>query len=112
MSADFALGDTGPYRHLREGRSLDRFAVSGPLLWRNYFDGGEARTWLEGDVVHLVVEGLEPELHHVYFEYAVGGYFRRGLEMVTRAPVRAERLKGFSAGDPEVHYHMHLSATD
>ena len=64
---DFALGDQGPYRHLREGRSLERFAQSGPLLWRNYFDGGDARTWMEGDVVHLVVEGLEPELHHVYF---------------------------------------------
>ncbi len=40
---------------------------------------------------------------HVYFEYAVLGYVRRGIELAGSATATLQRLKGFSNGDAEVH---------
>lgn len=109
MSGDWALGDNGPYRRLREEKSLGEFVASAPTLYRNYFTEGRARAQASpGGTIELWIEGIPAKHHHVYFEYAIVGYFERGLELVTGKSVRHERLAGFSAGDDHVHYRYRL----
>ncbi len=107
-SAEWALTD-GPYRRIREQKSLDEFADSASAIYRNYFTEGRARSEREaGGAIHLYIEGIPPRFHHVYFEYAIVGYFERGLELVSGKPVRHTRVAGFSAGDDHAHYRYRL----
>jgi len=105
-SATWALVD-GPYRRLREQKSLDEFVGSAPLLYRNYFTEGRAHaTRMDDGSDELVIEGIPPEHQHVYFEYAIVGYFAKGLGLVTDRDVSHERLEGYSAGDDRVRYRL------
>lgn len=107
-SAEWALTE-GPYRRIREQKSLDEFADSAASLYRNYFTEGRARSEREpSGAIHLYIEGIPPRFHHVYFEYAIVGYFERGLELVSGKPVRHTRVAGFSAGGDHVHYRYRL----
>jgi hypothetical protein len=108
MSGEWALTE-GPYRRIREEKSLPEFAASAPALYRNYFTEGRARSVLEpGGAIQLWIEDIRPRFHHVYFEYAIVGYFERGLELVSGKPVKKRRIRGFSAGDESVHYRYQL----
>ncbi len=109
LSAEWSLTE-GPYKGLLEGRDVTRFAAMAPVMWSNFFDTGRARTEVHPDRIELYIEGVPAGLRHLYFEYSVIGYFRRGLEMLGGA-VRMERVTGFSAGDADVHYRLHLTAT-
>jgi hypothetical protein len=107
-SAEWALTE-GPYRRVREQKSLDAFADSASSLYRNYFTEGRARSERDANgTIHLYIDGIPPQFHHVYFEYAIVGYFERGLEMVSGGRVRHTRVAGFSAGDDHVHYRYRL----
>lgn len=58
-------------------------------------------------MAHVAVgnQQIEPRVvrrSHLYFEYSVVGYFRRGLELLDET-VRAECVEGFSKGDPQVY---------
>lgn len=105
-AAEWSLRE-GPYRNLLEGREIARFAALAPVLYRNYFDTGEARSLVHVHHVDLWIAGIPAELRHLYFEYSVVGYFRRGLELLG-ANVRLECVRGFSRGDDEVHYRVWL----
>lgn len=109
MSGEWALTE-GPYRRIREQKSLPEFVASGPALYRNYFTEGRARTQMNpsSGAVEIWIEGIPPRFHHVYFEYSIVGYFERGLELVSGKPVKETRLSGFSAGDDHVHYRYRL----
>ncbi len=103
-SAEWALTE-GPYRRIREQKSLDEFAASAASLYRNYFTQGAARSVRHADgAIDLYIEGVPPRFHHVYFEYAIVGYFERGLELVSGKPVKHTRISGFSAGGDHVQY--------
>jgi hypothetical protein len=105
-SADWALTE-GPYKHLVADKSVARFAASAPIIYRIYFTDGEARAEASGaDRVDTFLTGIEP--HHVYFEYAVMGYFARGLGMITGGRVEMKVHRGFSRGDADVHYEFRL----
>jgi hypothetical protein len=105
-SADWALTE-GPYKHLVAEKSVARFAASAPIIYRIYFTDGDARAeQVSHQRVDTVLSGIEP--HHVYFEYAIMGYFARGLEMVGRVPVKMKVHRGFSRGDSDVHYEFQL----
>jgi hypothetical protein len=107
-SASWALID-GPYRRLREQKSFDEFVGSAALIYKNYFTEGRAYATKQDDgSVELVIDGIPAEHRHVYFEYAIVGYFARGLGLVTDREVSHERLEGFSAGDDRVRYHLTL----
>jgi hypothetical protein len=98
----------GPYRHLALTRSVDQFAASAPVMLRNFFTAGEARAELVGpDQVDTFLSEIES--HHVYFEYALMGFFARGLQMVSGREVTMVVRRGFSRGDPDVHYEFHLA---
>lgn len=107
-SAEWSLTQ-GPYRNLRESRSLESFAGMGRVLYGNFFTGGRAETKLVGNVVELRIDGIERDLHHPYFEYAICGYFKRGLELVGGGRVEMKRVRGFTKGDPDVFYTYTLS---
>ncbi len=107
-SAEWAL-TVGPYKNLRESKSLEKFAEMGRLLYQNYFSNGRAETWIVSDnKVELRIVGVPAEYRHVYFEYAIVAYFKRGLELVGAKKVTMRRLSGFSVGDAEVHYEYRL----
>lgn len=109
MSGEWALTE-GPYRRVREEKSLERFVASGSALYRNYFTEGQARAAMESSgAISLWITGIPPRFHHVYFEYAIVGYFERGLEMVSGKTVKHTRIAGFSAGDEHVEYRYRLA---
>lgn len=103
-SAEWSLRE-GPYRNLLEGKEIERFAALAPVLYRNYFDEGDARSSVTDNRIDLWITGIPQPLHHLYFEYSVVGYFRRGLELLG-GTVRMERMRGFSTGDPDIHYRI------
>lgn len=108
-SAMWALGPDGPYRRLVTDRGVKEFAASAPAIYRNYFDHGEARSEMRSPtVVRLSIVGIDAPYRHVYFEYAVMGYFRRGLEMVSGKPVEMIKEKEFSRGDDESVYRFEI----
>ena len=108
QSAAWALGPDGPYRRLVTDRSVGEFVASAPAIYKNYFTDGEAHAEQQGDDVRLLIVGVPAPHRHVYFEYAIMGYFRRGLEMVSGRRVEMVARKGFSKGDDEVVYHFAL----
>lgn len=107
QSAAWAL--SGPYKRLVENRSIDEFVASAPTIYRNYFTEGEARATRKGNVVELRLEGIPVKWGHAYFEYAICGYFRRGLEEVSGAPVEMHAAASFVQGDDHVAYEYTLS---
>ena len=108
QSAAWALSPDGPYRRLVTNRSVAEFVASAPAIYRNYFDEGEARAEGHGDDIRLMILGVPEPHRHVYFEYAIMGYFKRGLEMVSGRRVKMTAHKGFSKGDAEVVYRYQL----
>jgi hypothetical protein len=102
-SADWSL-TAGPYKHLRASRSIAKFAESGRLLYQNFYTAGRAETSIDGDVIDLRLLDMPPESRHAYVEQAIVGYFQRGLELVGARGVKHRRLRGFTTGDPDVHY--------
>jgi hypothetical protein len=102
-SAEFALGEGGPYRALVTNRDVTSFAASAPRIYRTYFDEGDALGTYDGrSRVTLSLTGIP--IRHVYFEYAICGYFKRGLEIVLGKPVLMQCTRGFSRGDADVLY--------
>jgi hypothetical protein len=106
-SAAWALSD-GPYKRFVTNRSTTEFVGSAPLIYRSYFSVGEAKGELVGPQVRLFIRGIPARHAHVYFEYAINGYFRKGLEMVSGQEVTMRAEKGFSKGDAEVLYEYEL----
>ena len=103
-SAEWSL-TVGPYKHLRETKSLEKFAELGRLLYQNFYTAGQAETTIVGNnKVELRLFGIPEEHHHVYLEYSITAYFKRGLELVGARSVMMRRITGFSVGDFDVHY--------
>lgn len=106
-SAEFGLGEGGPYRALVTSRDLPTFVASAPRIYRTYFDEGDAAGTMESPtLVVLTLTGIP--IRHVYFEYAICGYFGRGIELVSGAKVDTRCVSGFSRGDAEVRYEYRL----
>jgi hypothetical protein len=99
----------GPYKGLVAEKSVRGLVASVPTIYKSYFNDGECIATLHGDSrAELRITGIEPR--HVYFEYAISGYFARGLEIVSDRVVTMRKLRGFSLGDKDVHYEMVLGA--
>lgn len=81
----------------------------GRLLYQNFYTVGQAETTITGNnKVELRLFGIPEEHHHVYMEYSITAYFKRGLELVGARAVTMRRIAGFSVGDPIVHYEYRL----
>jgi hypothetical protein len=103
-SATWALSPSGPYKHLVQNKSVPEFAASAHNIYRNYFTEGDARSEIHGNKVTLQLVGIDTP--HVYFEYAIMGYFKRGLELVSGRKVTMVCERGFSKRDADVLYHF------
>ena len=106
-SDEWAL-TAGPYKHIAATRSVAEFAATGRLIYQNYFTEGRAETAMKEGSVDLRLLDIAAPDRHEYLEYAIVGYFKRGLELVGARAVTATRVKGFSRRDPEVHYRYTL----
>ncbi len=105
LSAEWALAEGGPYHTLVKDRDVPAFARSAPAIYKNYFTAGAAESEMDPrdpKKVSLRLTGIS--IPHVYFEYAIIGYFRRGLAIVSGRPVNETRVRGFSKGDRDVLY--------
>jgi hypothetical protein len=102
-SAEWSLTQ-GPYRRILESRDLAALAAQGAVLYRNFYDTGSSETFLEGNHVVQRTTGIPAPFRHIFVEYGTVGYFKRALEMLTDAPIRVECVRGFSKGDPDIHY--------
>ncbi len=100
-SATWALTD-GPYKHLVTNKSVAEFAASAHNIYRNYFTEGDAHATVDRNRVTLQLVDIETP--HVYFEYAIMGYFKRGLELVSGRKVAMVCERGFSKRDRDVLY--------
>jgi hypothetical protein len=99
----------GPYKGLVAEKSVRGLVASVPIIYRSYFSGGQALAReIDADSAELRLSGIEPR--HLYFEYAISGYYARGLELVSDRAVTMTVHHGFSRGDSDVHYVMHLGA--
>lgn len=104
-SAKWAL-TKGPYRRFLARKDVGEFVESIPNLSSAYWESPATtyRASLAGKVVTLEVTGL-PEWHP-YFEDLVVGYIKSALELVTTAPVHAERVRGGGGTDYEYRFHV------
>ncbi len=105
-SAQWSMTE-GPYKGLVATKDLQRFANLAQVMFSNFFDLGAAQGSYDGECIEIRITGIPDTFHHVYFEYATIGYFRGGLRLLG-FPFRTERVLGFSKGDSEVHYRLHV----
>jgi hypothetical protein len=104
LSGQWAL-TCGPYQHYCTQGDPHRFAEYVQRLWSAYHDVGEcAATIVSPDVVEIALWGVP--IHHVYFEFGLIGFLRRGFELVTGDTFSHARIRGFSQGDQDVLYRL------
>jgi len=106
QSAEWAFG--GPYKHIVTNRSVDAFLDMSPVMYRNYYDQGEAHAERVDHEIRLTLRAIPAPYRSLYIEYGIMGYFRRGLEMITGATPEMIARKGFSKHDEEVVYLFRL----
>lgn len=102
-SAEYGLL-LGPYKRIRETNSVAVFVECARIVYQGYYTEGRAEGSLAGNVAEVKLHGIQPEDRYLYLEYAIAGYVRRGIELVSLHSASMERLRGFSCGDEEVHY--------
>jgi hypothetical protein len=97
---------------MRASKGVAAFAETGRLIYQSYFSVGRAETAYDEKnlAVDLRLLDFARPHRHVYFEYAIVGYFKKGLELVGAQAVTHRRVLGFSKGDAEVHYRYRLLA--
>lgn len=110
QSAEYAL-ILGPYKRIRETNSIAAFVESARVIYQGYYTAGRAEGTIDGETADLWLHGIPSEYRHLYFEYAITAYFRRGMELVGGRAVTMARVLGFSMGDEEVHYRYVIEPT-
>jgi len=107
-SAEYALRQ-GQLKAMFGPGDHKRFLQFTPGIWKGYFTEGvlEAIAPTDAGYTDLRITGVSTP--HVYFEYSVMAFAKRGLELLGAKNLRYETLKGFAKGDGEVHYRFHVS---
>lgn len=100
-SAEWAFAE-GPYKTIFFTGDFKRFLADVPAIFKTYYTEGEARTSQDGNVLEVWLDGIP--FHHVYFEYTVMGYIKRGLELTGARGLVVAPIRAFSLGHPDVHY--------
>lgn len=109
-SAEYALL-IGPYKRIRETSSIAAFVESARFIYQGYYTAGRAEGCIDGDDADLKIHGIPADCRHLYFEYAIAAYVRRGIELTGLRSTSMTRVLGFSRGDDEIHYRYHVEAT-
>ena len=105
-SGQYALG-RGQLRGMFEQGEFRRFLQFTPFIWKGYFTEGELQALPGPDATELRILGVPH--HHVYFEYAVMGFAKGGLEALGAKSLEVEALQGYSRGDDEVRYRFKVA---
>jgi serine/threonine protein kinase len=100
------LSKNGPYVNQFKRGDFKRFWAILPAFWKTFYSEGETHVSGDGKQLDIVIDS---PVEHVYFEYSVLGFVKRGLE-VLGARVRVDRIKGFSSGDREIHYRFTIDS--
>lgn len=109
-SAEHALL-IGPYKRIRETSSIAAFVESARFIYQGYYTAGRAEGSIEGDEAELKIHGIPSDCRHLYFEYVIASYVRRGIELTGLRSTTMTRVLGFSRGDDEIHYRYHVEGT-
>jgi hypothetical protein len=104
-SARYAM-EQGQLRGLFAPGDFRRFLQGAPSIWRGYYTAGELSVEVGSEATDLHIRNVP--FPHVYFEFAVMGFVKAGLELLGAKGLRYEALLGFSRGDGEVHYRFHV----
>ena len=110
ISAHWVL-TSGPYQSFRTEGDPKRFAAQVPLLWSAYHDDGLCEAVVlppeeAGSCETIEISLRAIPIHHLYFEFALIGFLRRGFELVIGHPLSHARVRGFSRGDDDVLYRL------
>ena len=106
-SADFSLGQGGPYHSFLITKDIKQFVESiMPKIWSTYFDGGIFTARFENNVAHITISGLPTK--HIYFEYLIMGYIRQAIVIFGKKAVE-HRVRGFSLGNSDIYYNFEIS---
>ncbi len=103
-SAEWALTE-GPYHKFLDNKQLDQFIHTLPAIWNIYFTAGKPQVTVVNQNEFEVMITQVP-VAHVYFEYLVLGYTKRGLELAGAKTVDLTAVRGFSKGDKDIHYRI------
>ena len=106
VGAKYALSPDGPYKSYLLSKDLKQFVdFALPKLWATYFDGGECTAWLENNIIHFKVTGVD--FKHYYFEQDLLGYFQQSIKVFGRKTV-AKQIRGLSKGDNDIYFQYTL----
>lgn len=106
-SAQYAL-TRGQLKGMFQKGEFRRFLQFTPSIWKGYFTEGELKVLPQSaDTTDLRILGVPHP--HVYFEYAVMGFAKAGLELLEPQVLEVEPLKGFARGDAEVLYRFRVA---
>ncbi len=106
-SADFSLGEGGPYHSYLLARDVKQLVESAmPKIWATYFDGGKFTAKLENNIAHITISDLPTK--HIYFEFLVMGYLRQAFVIFGKKSVE-RKIRGFSSGNNDIYYQFEIS---
>ena len=106
VAAQYALSKEGPYKSYLLTKYIKQFVESVlPKLWSTYFDEGITTAWLENNIVHFKITGLQ--IKHHYFEYLIMGYFQKALKIFGKKTV-AHKVRSISSGDDDIYFQFEL----
>lgn len=94
----------GPYAPLLSTKKYEQFVEKSGIIFGFYFTAGTAKAKVEGKTVTLELADIPPDCRHVYFEYLVGGFFERALELTGLTVTKVTAVKGYTKGDDSVLY--------
>lgn len=99
--AKFVLSPDGAYKSYMLAKDLKRFVeMSMPKIWSAYFDGGTFASWLEGNIVHLKVTGIDVKSTH--FENLIMGYNQQAIKIFGQK-TDAKRIRSIASGDEDLY---------
>lgn len=106
-SAEWAFKE-GPNKGVFWKGDWRGFLANTPAIWWSYFSAdGELKVAIDEQGADLRI--VDVPIHHLYFEYTVLGYLRRGLTLSGAKSVKLTCLEGFSKGDSEIHYRVDVA---
>lgn len=104
-SAEWAF-EEGPYKTIFFSGDFKRFLADVPAIFKTYYTEGEARIRHHENVLDVWLDSIP--FPHVYFEYTVMGYIKRGLQLTGARGLVFTAVRAFSLGHPDVHYRFNV----
>ncbi len=103
-TAEYALVN-GPYKIYLATKDVKTFIEERfSSVWNMYYNEGRWVAKVEGNLVDAAV--VDVPISHVYFEYTVMGFAKKGIELVGAKVIETKRIQGPSMGSKDIHYNF------